>query len=226
MDITRYLRRIGYAGDRTPSTATLAALQRAHLERVPFENLWVVARRPLLLDEPALFAKIVDGARGGICYELNALFAWLLRELGFAPELVNACVARPDGGWTAPYDHLALVVPIEGRRLLADVGFGDGFGTPLDLAGGACDGYQLVRDGVEHVVLALRRAQGDSGDGAWEPQYRCRSCPHHRGLSRPGALASDRCRWALHATPALYDGAPRWARHARRRHTHPHHHRR
>jgi N-hydroxyarylamine O-acetyltransferase len=50
-----------------------------------------------VLDTDALFDKIVRRRRGGFCYELNGLFAALLRELGFDATLKSAKVFRPDG---------------------------------------------------------------------------------------------------------------------------------
>jgi len=191
VDIDRYLSRIAYTGDRRPSLATLVALQRAHLEAVPFENLHVIARRPLALEEPALFAKVVEGRRGGICYELNSLFAALLRALGFAPDLVSATVCRPDGTWTAPFDHLALVVPIAGQRWLTDVGFGRGFGAPIALPDGTVDGYRLAPAGDEFVLE-------EWGGTEWKPLYRFADRAH------PFAAFHDRARWHQTAAEAPF----------------------
>ena len=110
MDIHAYLSRIGYRGTLEPSAATLHALQQAHLLAVPFENLDIHLGRPIVLDQTALFDKIVARRRGGFCYELNGLFAVLLRELGFEVTLLSAGVARASGGFGPEYDHLTLLV--------------------------------------------------------------------------------------------------------------------
>jgi N-hydroxyarylamine O-acetyltransferase len=57
---------------------------------VPFENLSIHAGEPIVLDEAALFGKIVDAKRGGFCYECNGLFAGLLGELGFEVTILSA----------------------------------------------------------------------------------------------------------------------------------------
>jgi len=85
-----------------------------------------------VLEEPDLLTKIVLRRRGGVCYELNGVFAALLRQVGFTVSLLSAEVARPDGSDTAPFDHLALLVETE-ERWLGDVGFGDSFLLPLRL---------------------------------------------------------------------------------------------
>ena len=83
MNIDAYLKRINYSGSLAPTAETLRALQVAHLKTVPFENLSIHAKEPIVLEENALFAKIVERRRGGYCYEANGLFAALLRALGF-----------------------------------------------------------------------------------------------------------------------------------------------
>ena len=50
---------------------------------MPFENLSIHSGEPIVLNEDALFAKIVTNKRGGFCYECNGAFAGLLRALGF-----------------------------------------------------------------------------------------------------------------------------------------------
>src|SRR4051812_21960412 len=110
MNIDAYLARIGYSGSIEPTAETLRALQQAHLLAVPFENLDVYLKRPIILDEERLFAKIVGERRGGFCYELNGLFAALLRSLGFKVELLSARVHNDSGGFNAEFDHLTLRV--------------------------------------------------------------------------------------------------------------------
>src|SRR5215212_1339106 len=110
MDLQAYLQRINYRGGRAPTAATLRDLHRAHLLAVPFENLDIHLGRPILLGQDALFDKIVRRRRGGFCYELNGLFAGLLRELGFEVTLLAAGVARADGGFGPEFDHLTLLV--------------------------------------------------------------------------------------------------------------------
>src|SRR5262245_55915491 len=114
-DATAYLARIDYTGGRAPTIDTLRALHRAHLYTVPFENLDIHLGRAILLEERALFRKVVGERRGGFCYELNGLFAELLRFLGFEVSLLSACVGRVDGGFGPAFDHLTLLVRAGGR---------------------------------------------------------------------------------------------------------------
>jgi N-hydroxyarylamine O-acetyltransferase len=97
MDAHAYLKRINYSGPLEPSAETLRRLQVAHLKTVPFENLSIHAGEPIVLEENALFTKIVERRRGGFCYEANGLFAALLRALGFEVAMLAAGVAKADG---------------------------------------------------------------------------------------------------------------------------------
>ena len=83
--ISAYLRRIGFLPVKLveASFTTLCNLQRLHLESVPYENLDIMRGIPISLEIDNLFDKIVTRRRGGYCFELNGLFAWLLRGLGF-----------------------------------------------------------------------------------------------------------------------------------------------
>jgi len=170
MDIDAYLERINYSGPRDVNAETLRALQVAHLMSVPFENLSIHAGEPIVLDEDALFTKIVDQRRGGFCYECNGLFAGLLRALGFEVVMLAAGVAKRDGGFGPIFDHMTLMVTLE-ERCLVDVGFGESFVEPLllDTRSEQRQGTRSFRlvDAEDHLVL-MRRNDGEE----WEPQYR------------------------------------------------------
>lgn len=185
MDTTRYLQRINYHGSLTPTAQTLRDLQLAHLLSVPFENLSIHWKQPIILDDDSLFEKIVVSRRGGFCYELNGLFAGLLRSLGFKVEMLSAGVATPEGTFGPDFDHMTLMVTLE-EHWLTDVGFGDSFREPLllDNREEQIQGeyaYAIVPDKA-HVVLKRREGlipeQRDTDD-EWKDQYRFTLQPHN-----------------------------------------------
>jgi len=136
MNIHDYLSRIGFEGKLNVSVETLHALQLAHMKTVPFENLDISLGQKIRLDMDNLRDKIVTRKRGGFCYELNGLFAWLLKEIGFEVIYLNARdFHEEDGTFGIDFDHLALMVkiPNESIRWLVDVGWGDSFTSPLDI---------------------------------------------------------------------------------------------
>lgn len=136
MNIESYLTRVGYADIVKPDVQTLHRLQEAHLLAVPFENLDIGLKRPIQLDPESLWDKIVVQRRGGFCYEVNGLFAWLLKEVGFNVTYLNARdYHEDDDTFGIDFDHLTLLVrvPNDSTRWLVDVGWGDTFTQPLDI---------------------------------------------------------------------------------------------
>ncbi len=174
-----YLARIGIAAPDSPTFGALASLHRAHLLTVPFENLDISLGRPIRLDRASLLAKVVSARRGGYCYELNGVFAMLLRSLGYAVDLVSARVAMAGGGLTDDFDHVALLVssPALEEVVLADVGFGAGFIDPLPLH----DGFERHERGQDVGVAQVGenwhyRERREGGD--WQTQFVFTTAPH------------------------------------------------
>ena len=175
-DANRYLARIGCARPETRSAASLAALQRRHMQTVPFENLDIHRGCPLSLDLDALHDKVVQRRRGGFCYELNGLFAHLLRELGHDVTLLSCRVYDDDGQLGPEHDHLALLVRCDGRWLV-DVGFGDAFPEPLSLDTETPQvyrgkEYRVTANDHGSLVYSERSQQSrHSNPDPWSPQY-------------------------------------------------------
>lgn len=172
MDISLYLTRIEYAQSIKPDAQTLRGLQLAHMFHVPFENLDIGLKRPILLTEEALWNKIVLRKRGGFCYELNGLFARLLTEIGFDVTYLNARVFNQEGKPGIDFGHLTLLVkiPSQSERWLVDVGFGDSFQEPLrfDEPGEQIQGLRAYR--LEQIADGYISWQKNY-DGAWVRQY-------------------------------------------------------
>ncbi|MDP9364037.1 MAG: arylamine N-acetyltransferase [Chloroflexota bacterium] len=181
-DTAAYLTRIGFVGDAPPTRRTLRNLHLAHLRSVPFEDLDVHLKRPIRLDEAALFDKIVRRRRGGFCYELNGLFSALLRALGFGVDLLAGQFPREDGRTAPRFDHLALAVRVPGEdgAWLADVGAGrDSPARPLPLTTGA-EAWQPEAGARFRLTAedgALRLWRREPG-GEWERRYRFTPQPH------------------------------------------------
>lgn len=124
-DLDAYFRRIGYAGDRTPTVATLSAIVGRHAASIPFENLDVLLKAGIDLELPAIERKLVHARRGGYCFEQNSLLMSVLVALGFqvTPLAARVRVQQPREA-IPPRTHMFLSVLIEGVPWLADVGVG------------------------------------------------------------------------------------------------------
>lgn len=134
MDSKSYIRRISYKGDLTPNIRVLKDLQQTHLLNVPFENLDIHYGIPIDLDIDKIYHKVVVKRRGGFCYELNGLFYTLLKDIGFDSTMISARVYdSKKESFGKEYDHLAIIVKLDTREYLVDVGFGEFVFHPLKL---------------------------------------------------------------------------------------------
>ena len=113
MEVSTYLARIGFEEQPTTSLDCLSKLQAAHQHAVPYENLDVFLGHKKVLEVTELFKKMVVEGRGGWCCELNGLFCWLLKEVGFMVRMVSASYyIEEKQKYKEEFDHLALIVTI------------------------------------------------------------------------------------------------------------------
>ena len=126
MDVQKYLDRICFEGKIEISLACLTKLQHCHQLNVPFENLDVFTNRKKVLKVEVLYEQIVTQHRGGWCHELNGLYSWLLRTLGFNVKIISANYFNPEKReFQGDYDHMTLVVRLAEQDYMSDVGFGN-----------------------------------------------------------------------------------------------------
>lgn len=146
-EVERYRLRIGSGRGWEEMGRTLDHLQHRHLLSIPFCTLDL--RDDIVTDLPALYSRIVDGGRGGVCIELNLLFAWLLEQIGFEVELARSTMSN---GW----EHLLIVAGWEGERWLTDVGYGlyAPHAIALDSAPtvGRNGAYRMIEESGAHAV--------------------------------------------------------------------------
>jgi N-hydroxyarylamine O-acetyltransferase len=171
LDLDAYFRRVGYAGDRTPTLETLAKLHALHPTAIPFENLDTLRGAPIRLDIESLQRKLVLERRGGYCFEQNLLFTHVLTALGFQVIGLSARVLWERGDDAPrPRTHMALLVPLKGEYYMCDVGFGGLTMTgPLLLAAESPqptphETFRIARHGAEYVPQASVR-------GEWRSLY-------------------------------------------------------
>ena len=180
MHVESYLSRIGYVSQPSVDFETLKNLHLAHLYTVPFENLDIHADKKIAPNLDALYTKIVTQRRGGICYELNGLFAGLLRSIGFDVTMLAANVHVANNEWTPDFDHMALAVRVDEKCYLADVGFGDSFLVPLDLASSELQngGRSDYRISVSNGFHTVSKATGAAPESLVQPLFRFKMIPH------------------------------------------------
>ncbi len=168
--LDRYFERTGWGGATAPSLATLSGLLAAHMQAIPFENLDVLAGRPIRLDIAALQEKLLGARRGGYCFEHTTLFAHILEHLGFRITRHSARVVLFVPRHEAGRLHMFLTVDLPEGVFVADPGFGGAAAlapVPLvdpgdDRPSGAT--HWMARDGDYWV---LRTQSGGKASDAW-----------------------------------------------------------
>lgn len=171
MNKEKYLCRIGIEkSDIQANLENLKLLQKHHLLKIPFENLDIHWKNPIILNGKLFYRKIVEEHRGGFCYELNGLFYKLLKTIGFQSKIVSAKVSSGEGNFGAEFDHLAILTDIDGEEFLVDVGFGDFTAEPLrfvlDVEQKDETGIFSIREFDEYYFEVIKK---DSGD--WKSEY-------------------------------------------------------
>jgi N-hydroxyarylamine O-acetyltransferase len=128
-----YLERLGLQAAPRLTADGLEALHRAQAYTIPFENFDILLGRGISLDPSDVFAKLVTRGRGGYCFELNGLLHLALTAFGFSARPLLARVHI--GGAPTARSHLLLLVTLDGREWIADVGFGGpGLRAPIPFA--------------------------------------------------------------------------------------------
>jgi N-hydroxyarylamine O-acetyltransferase len=171
-ELDQYCERIGFDAALHCDVPTLQRLHHLHPVAIPFENLDSWLGRPVALDAPAVFAKLVARRRGGYCFEQNLLFKEVLEAIGFSVTgLAARVVWNLPAGAMPPRTHMLLLLTLDGRRFIADVGFG---GLTLTAA------LELDSDDVQRTPHEDFRITRDDGDyilqanvtGVWQSLYR------------------------------------------------------
>jgi N-hydroxyarylamine O-acetyltransferase len=173
MDINKYLKRIKVNSDIKPDLETLRCLHRQHIYNVPFENLDIHLGKKIVLEKDKLLHKIIEEDRGGFCYELNGAFYELLTTAGFNVKRISAGVCDDGKNYSPDFDHMALIVNIDGEEFLADVGFGDSFIEPLkfkpdEIQKDINDYFRISKSEDKQYYVLFRSSDGEN----FIPQYR------------------------------------------------------
>ena len=164
IDLSAYLRRIGFSGTPRADLACLRELAACHAASIPFENLNPLLGLPVDLDPAVIEEKLVRHGRGGYCFEHNRLLAEVLQQLGFEVTALAARVLwnQPEHTITAR-SHMLLRIDIDATPWLVDVGFG---GLTLT---GALQLAADVEQATPHEAFRLVRPDDD-----WRMQARLR----------------------------------------------------
>jgi N-hydroxyarylamine O-acetyltransferase len=111
-----------------PTLELLKKIVKAHLIRVPFENVSKLFYKQQGMDNIPNFLQYLEGIEkynfGGTCYSNNYYLYLLLEHLGYDITLCGADMKNPDV-------HLISMARMEGREFIVDGGYAAPFLEPL-----------------------------------------------------------------------------------------------
>ncbi len=170
--LSLYFKRIGGVANRTPSESLLRELVWKHALHIPFDALAIhFGEKPRVETIDAIFDKLVTRHRGGWCYEMNGLFFYVLKSLGFEVAFHLASVFEKT--WRPP-THALLTTQIGDRIFLTDVGFGNlALSEPIELTPDS--GIKVMPHGLHYQLTqtAPNEYLYSAGfDDDLRPQYR------------------------------------------------------
>lgn len=171
----RYLRHLGVSAE-APSFEYLCALQKKHIETIPHENIDGIYNIHTAFDIPHLLHKYIVENRGGLCFELNWSFAWLLKQLGFNVEIILADVKAYDlNKENSEYPtHPIIIVHLGESQFLSDVGWSDSYKNPLALTSKEYTdqtGKYRVSPLGDKLVMQKWLYDKDPENAAWHDQF-------------------------------------------------------
>ncbi|MEK4374653.1 arylamine N-acetyltransferase [Bacillus sp. FSL L8-0215] len=135
----------------------------------PFENRAVLNKQSYALNQEGLKQHLLEGNRGGLCYDLNPLLYYVLKEAGLSVQLLQGTVYIKEADtWAIDGTHVAIMLKHHNERFLIDAGFG--VNLPLqpvpfteDWVEGASIRFRVKAKETEKGTHLL---QLDKGDGA------------------------------------------------------------
>lgn len=111
-----------------PSFDMLCDIVKAHLIKVPFENISKLLYKKQGMNNIPDFSTFLKGIEkynfGGTCYSNNYYFYLLLKHIGFDVRLCGADMRNPDV-------HIISMVNIDGKEYIVDGGYAAPFLEPL-----------------------------------------------------------------------------------------------
>ena len=132
----------------------LCRIVRAHLLRIPFENVSKLLYKKEGMNNIPDLSTYLNGIEkynfGGTCYANNYYFNLLLNHLGFDVKLCGADMKNPDV-------HIINIATVEGREYIVDGGYAAPFLEPLPRF---LTGNYVIRLGNEKFILKPQNKNG------------------------------------------------------------------
>ena len=157
----KYLSLLGIA-EASPSRELLNKIVKAHLIKVPFENISKLLFKQRGMKNKPDLAEFLEGIEkynfGGTCYSNNYYLFLLLQHLGFDIKLCGCNMKNSDV-------HLISIVKIEGNEYIVDGGYAAPFLNPLPT--NLSEDYIITLGNEKYIV----KPKGENGKTRVEQHY-------------------------------------------------------
>lgn len=102
----------------------LPSILSSFAKSVPFENIDVIYKDHKEISKENLQKKLLDNNRGGLCYEINPILYYFLKDCGFNVHLVSATIYdHSSESWALDNTHVAILLTYNHMMYLIDSGF-------------------------------------------------------------------------------------------------------
>ncbi|MEK5132982.1 arylamine N-acetyltransferase [Bacillus sp. FSL W8-0645] len=120
----RIFSRVDLESKRVIQFEDLPDLLQSFARSIPFENIDVIYKNYRVISKENLQKKLLDHHRGGLCYEINPLLYYFLKDCGFDVQLLSATVYdHSSENWSIDHTHVAIMLTYHHRMHLIDSGF-------------------------------------------------------------------------------------------------------
>lgn len=178
----QFFARLNIKEKESVSFADLPMLLHAMAQAVPFENLAIIEGTAKEISKENLQKKILVNKRGGLCYELNPLMYYFLKDCGFDISLVSGTVYNATANrWAVDSGHIATVLKHHDELYLIEVGFGSYLPlAPVPFSGNTIHSttgdYRIRKETTEkgNYILEIRNNHeflDTAGSNEWKIGY-------------------------------------------------------
>ena len=172
-----FLKRIGMPETEKITFQMLDELLEKTALTIPFENLCIINKYTSVINQENLTEKILIRNEGGVCYELNTLLYFVLKESEFQVELVRGVVYDHQAQDFAAVGrtHVINLLSHEGHKYVVDTGFGGNLALkPIPLSGetvSSFNGEFRIRKEENHYGGHLLEMKLKHKDANWRKGY-------------------------------------------------------
>ena len=146
MNVDAYLNEINGLNYKDVSLENLKNLQINHLKRFPFENLDMHMEKKIIFSLEDSYDRFINKSRGGYCLQLNPLFGWLLKELGYSVQFVPCYIYNVGfKKFNRLAIHCIIIVKLDDKLYYVDAGTSRMLNEPIEIT---LDLIQILKYGT------------------------------------------------------------------------------